>query len=75
MSDVYVYVRKVGLGGTKVFRTSRLKALDIIESHLDSDYQIGILGGRDLSTITRVYGEFRPYHEVSTEAELLEGLN
>lgn len=38
----------------------------------NTDYQIGMLGGKDLSSIKRVYGEFAPYHKVSSVDELVK---
>lgn len=72
MSSSYLYIRKVGIKGTKVLETTRKNALAIIKANRKSDYQIGILGGRNLDVIKRVYGEFAPFIEVETEKELTD---
>ena len=74
MSSTYIYIRKTGIEGTKVMKMTRKEAMGIIRQHRGSDYQIGILGGKNLRSISMVYGEFMPYFEVERKEDLLNNI-
>ena len=61
MSMIYLYVRKTGCIGTLVTEMTRKEATDIMREFRKSEYQVGILSGKDTKTLEIVYGEFAPF--------------
>jgi hypothetical protein len=72
MDQTYLFVRKVGIKGTTLLAMTRKEAIQLIRRHRKTDFQIGILGGANIQSIQRVYGEYAPFTKVDTVDQLLE---
>ena len=67
MSTIYLYVRKTGCIGTLVTEMTRKEAIDIMREFRKSKYQVGILSGKNIKSLEKVYGEFAPFKVESRE--------
>lgn len=67
----YLYCMEKGKK-TKIFKTDRLNALDIIDKYEEkSNIQLGTVSSTSFSTAVKTYREFSPYVEVTSEKELI----
>lgn len=71
MSSSFLYARRTGVKGTSILPLSKVEAIKVMKSNRGIDFQLGVLGGADLQTVMRVYGEFAPYTKVNSIEELL----
>jgi hypothetical protein len=72
MNKSYVYARKTGRTGTYVVELPWREAVQVVKAHPSKEIQIGIIGGKDLKSVKRVYGEFAPYYQVDDVATMLQ---
>lgn len=72
MESSFLYARKPGVTSTAILPMSKKDALHVMKSNRGIDFQLGVLGGSDLETVTRVYGEFAPYYKVKNVQELFD---
>ncbi|GEN85068.1 hypothetical protein SLU01_33800 [Sporosarcina luteola] len=68
----FLYARRSGGKATAILPMDKKDALRVMKANRGIDFQLGVLGGADLETVTRVYGEFAPYRRVKTIEELFE---
>ncbi|MEZ7171753.1 hypothetical protein [Sporosarcina sp. OR05] len=71
----FLYARKPGINATAILPMTQKDALRVMKANRGIDFQLGVLGGPDLETVTRVYGEFAPYRKVNTLEELFHQMN
>lgn len=71
MSTSFLYARRTGVKGTSILPLSKVEAINVMKSNRGIDFQLGVLGGADLQSVMRVYGEFAPYTKVNSVQELL----
>ena len=71
----FLYARKPGVKATAILPMDKKKALRLMKENRGIDFQLGVLGGSDLETVTRVYGEFAPYRKVKTVEEMFDQMN
>ena len=64
MSSSFLYARKTGVGGTSILPLPNSEAIKVMKENRGCDFQLGVLGGADLQSVMRVYGEFAPYKKV-----------
>lgn len=72
MEPSFLYARKPGVTTTAIMPMPKKDALRIMKSNRGIDFQLGVLGGSDLETVTRVYGEFAPYRKVKSVQEMFD---
>ena len=72
MGQTYVFARKVGIQGTALLEMNRKDAVHLMRHHRKSGFQLGVLGGANLQSIQKVYGEYAPFKKVDTVDQLLE---
>lgn len=72
MSSTFIFARKMGKLGTAILPLPRKEAVQLMREYMDEDFQLGVLGGKDLQTVMKVYGEYAPYHKVDTVEQLLD---
>jgi hypothetical protein len=70
-----VFARKVGIQGTALLAMKRKEAVQLMRRHRKTGFQIGILGGANIQSIQKVYGEYAPFKKVDTVDQLLEVIN
>lgn len=75
MESSFLYARKKGVKATAILPMPQKDALQVMKSNRGIDFQLGVLGGSDLKTVTRVYGEFAPYRKVNTIQEMFAQMN
>ncbi len=68
----YIFARKVGANATKIMEIDKKEALRVMRENRNSEYQLGILTGGSFDTVIKVYGEYAPFHKVSTIRELVK---
>lgn len=68
----FLYARKPGIKATVILPMEKKDALNVMKANRGLDFQLGVLGGTDFETVTRVYGEFAPYRKVNSVEELFE---
>lgn len=71
----FLYARKPGVKATAILPMDKKTALRLMKENRGIDFQLGVLGGSDLETVTRVYGEFAPYRKVKTVEEMFDQMN
>ena len=71
MDQTYVFARKVDIQGTALLEMNRKDAVRLMRQHRKTGAQLGILGGANLQSIQKVYGEYAPYKKVNTVDQLL----
>jgi len=71
MSSSFLYARKTGVRGTLILPLSNSEAIKVMKENRGCDFDLGVLGGADLLSVMRVYGEFSPYKKVESVQELL----
>lgn len=71
MSSSFLYARRTGVKGTFILPLSKVEAINVMKANRGIDFQLGVLGGADLQSVMRVYGEFAPYKKVNSVQELL----
>ena len=69
-----MYARKTGLEGTSILPLPKNEAIKVMKENRGCDFQLGVLGGADLQSVMRVYGEFAPYQKVESVQELLDAM-
>lgn len=52
-----------------------IEAIKVMKKISGGDFQLGVLGGADLETVMRGYGEFAPYKKIETVQELLNTMS
>lgn len=72
MSSSFLYAKKPEVSGTLILPLPNLEAINVMKENRGCDFQLGVLGGADLQSVMRVYGEFAPYKKVESVQELLE---
>ena len=71
MSKTYLFVREIGVAGTKIVETTRKEAIKYIKENRGIvGKQIGILGGNDYNTVKSVYGEYAPFKKIAEISKL-----
>ncbi len=78
MSTVYLYIRKPCSMGTLVLNIDREEALEIIETFIGSQYQVGIFAAKNIEVLRKIYAEFAPFKEAESKEyiiEILKGKN
>ncbi|WP_153721072.1 hypothetical protein [Sporosarcina cascadiensis] len=75
MEYSFLYARRTGVKATAILPMSKKEAIGVMKSNRGIDFQLGVLGGGDLETVTRVYGEFAPYKKVGSVQELFEQMD
>lgn len=75
MSSSFLYARITGVRGTSILPLTNIEAIKVMKQNRGSDFQLGVLGGADLQTVMRVYGEFAPYKKVETVQELFNTMS
>lgn len=71
----FLYARKTGVKGTSILPLSHIDAIQVMKENRGCNFQLGVLGGPDLQTVMRVYGEFAPYQRVESVQELLSTMS
>lgn len=71
MDQTYVFARKVGTKGTALLEMNRKDAIRLMRHHRKAGFQLGILGGANIQSIQKVYGEYAPFKKVDTVDQLL----
>jgi len=74
VASTYIFARKMGELGTTILPMPRKEAVQLMRKYMEADFQLGVLGGRDLKTIKSVYGEYAPYKKVNSVEELLQSV-
>lgn len=69
MSSSFLYARRTGIRGTYILPLSIIDAILVMKENRGCDFQLGVLGGADLQSVMRVYGEFAPYKRVHSVQE------
>ncbi|PIC94628.1 hypothetical protein CSV69_15805 [Sporosarcina sp. P26b] len=62
----FLYARKPSVKAIAILSVDKINALRLMKENRGIDFQLGVLDGSDLETVTRVYGEFAPYRKVKT---------
>lgn len=71
MHKTFLFIRKTGIGGTKILETSIPEAIQFIRANKKNiELQIGILGGKDYETVKSVYGEYAPFEKIHSFSEI-----
>ena len=70
MGETFLIARHMGERGTAILKMERREAIKVIRENLGADFQLAILGGKNINAVQRVYGEYAPYYSVDS----LEGL-
>ncbi|MCR1974274.1 hypothetical protein NSA52_09040 [Clostridium sporogenes] len=74
MSKVYLFARKVGIGGTAVLETTIKDAVGVMKNNRKPSFQLGILNGPSYSSLIKVYGEYAPFRKVHNVDELIKSV-
>ncbi len=71
MHKTYLFIREVGISGTKMLETTMPEAVKYLrENRGNEKIQIGILGGKDYETVKSVYGEYEPFKRIYRFSEI-----
>lgn len=70
MGETFLIARYMGDRGTAILKINQRDAVKVIRENRGADFQLAVLGGKDLNAVKRVYGEYAPYHSVTS----LDGL-
>ena len=70
MGETFLIARHMGDRGTAILKMDQRDAVQVIRENRGADFQLAVLGGKNLNAVKRVYGEYAPYHTVSS----LDGL-
>lgn len=74
MSKVYLFARKVGIGGTSILETNIKDAVGVMRNNRKPNFQLGILNGPSYSSLIKVYGEYAPFRKVNNVDELIRSV-
>lgn len=68
--QTYLFFRKDDIVGTKIMEIDKKEALCILRENRSSNCQLGMLTGKDLDVIAKVYAEYAPFYLVESVSEL-----
>ncbi|MDN5343502.1 MAG: hypothetical protein PWP28_2382 [Oceanotoga sp.] len=66
----YLYARRVGKKGTWLIKMDMKKALKIIKENDEMRDYLGVIGGKNINSLKRTYGEYAPFKEVDSLEEI-----
>lgn len=72
LDQTYLFARRVGIQGTALLKMSRKEAINLMRNHRKTGYQLGILGGPNIQSVQKVYGEYAPFKKVDTVEQLFK---
>ncbi|MDQ0428521.1 hypothetical protein QOZ98_001347 [Planomicrobium stackebrandtii] len=70
MGETFLIARHMGGRETAILKTSHREAVRAIRENKGTAFQLAVLGGKNINTVKRVYGEYAPYRTVDS----LDGL-
>lgn len=71
MGETFLIARHMGNRGTAILKMNQREAIRVIRENRGSDFQLAVLGGKDLHAVKRVYAEYAPFQKVSSVEGLL----
>lgn len=70
----FLYARKSGYTGTYIIEIDKISAIEFMKNNKNISNKMGIIGGKNINNIKKVYGEYAPFKIVNSLYAIKEAM-